>query len=278
MELTAYAMTQFAIGNAARFNALVGFAVANIAAWQDWTESGKKISMAESAATLKSALITARVPETSRDRFLSTVSGMTTRLNVDAKAALAEARGVYMAAETPEAARAEAAVAAVARFLREIGADSLGYLESYAKGGKAALAGAIAKAEAQAEALAKRAAMTEAEAAEAAEADKAEAEAAEADKTPRAKAAKQAAAMLAALAKHGDHMTDAELTALASAIAETVAKRRALETEARILRDKAQAARDKAETAAEERLAAAHDNGDLRAMQAAQADIDRAAA
>jgi len=256
MELTAYAMTQFAIGNAARFNALVGFAVANIAAWQDWTETGRKVSMAESAAMLKSALVIARVPETSRDRFLSTVSGMTTRLNVDAKAALAEARGVYMAAETPEAARAESAVEAVARFLRDIGADSLGYLEAYAKGGKAALAGARAKTEAQAEALAKRAVMTEAEAAEAAEADKAEAEAAEADKTPRAKAAKQAAAMLAALAKHGDNMTDAELTALASAVAETLAKRRALETEARILRDKAQAARDKAEAAAEERRAA----------------------
>jgi hypothetical protein len=242
MELTAYAMTQFAIGNAARFNALVGFALGNIAAWQDWAETGKRVSMAESAAALKSALIVARVPETSRDRFVSTVSGLTTRLNVDAKAALVESRGVYMAAETPEAARAEAAVAAVAHFLRESGADSLGYLETYAKGGKAALAGAIAKAEAQAEAQARRAVMTEAEAAEAAEADKAEAEAAEADKTPRAKAAKQAAAMLAALAKHGDHMTDAELTALASAVAETLGKRRALETEARALRDKAEAA------------------------------------
>jgi len=242
MELTAYAMSQFTIGNAARFNALAGFALANIAAWQDWTETGKRVSMAESAAALKSALIIARVPETSRDRFVSIVSGLTTRLNVDAKAALTEARAAYVAAETPESARAEAAVAAVARFLRESGADSLGYLEVYAKGGKAALAGAIAKAEAQAEAQARRATMSEAEAAEAAAADKAEAEAAEADKTPRAKAAKQAAAILASLAKHGDHMTDAELTALASAVAETLAKRRALETEARILRDKAEAA------------------------------------
>ncbi len=240
--INAYAMTQFAIGNAARFNALAGFALANVAAWQDWQETGKKVSMAESAASLKSALILAKVPETSRDRFLATVSGLTTRLNVEGKAALAEARGVYVAAETAEETRAESAVSTVAAFLRGIGADSLGYLEAYAKGGTAGLAGARAKAEAQAETLAKRAAMSEAEAAEAAEADKAEAEAEAADKTPRAKAAKQAAAMLAAIAKHGEHMSDQELSALSSAIGELTAKRRAIDNELAAMRAKAEAA------------------------------------
>lgn len=238
-NFNAYALAQFAIGNAARFNALVGFALGNIAAWQDWTESGKRVSMAESGASLKSALIVARVPETSRIRFGAIVSGLTTRLNVDAKAALVAARESYVSADTLDAARVESALSHVSAFLREIGADSLGYLESYAKGGKAALAGAIAKAEAQAEALAKRANMTEAEAAEAAEADKAEAEAAEADKTPRAKAAKQAAAILAAIAKHADNMTPEELDAIAKAVAESLVKRRALENEARLLRQAA---------------------------------------
>lgn len=247
MDFKTYAFAQFAIGNAARFNSLAGFAIANIAAWQDWTESGNKVSMAESAATLKSALIVARVPETSRDRFFSTVAGLTTRLNVDAKAALAEARAVYLAAETPEEKRAESAVEKVALFLRDIGADSLGYLESYAKGGKAGLAGARAKAEAQAEAQVKRAMMTEAEAAEAAEADKAEAEAAAADKTPRAKAAKQAAAILGSIVKNGEHMTDEELQAIAAAVGEIVAKNRAIANQIQALKDKAEAEKAAAE-------------------------------
>jgi hypothetical protein len=244
MEMTfnAYAMTQFAIGNAARFNSLVGFALANVAAWQDWTEAGSKVSMAESLAKLKTALIVAHVPESSRDRFLAIVSGLTTRLNVDAKAAMAEARAVYVAAETEEETRAESAVAKVNTWLFSIGADSLGYLESYAKGGKAGLAGTRAKAEAQAEAQAKRASMTEAEAAEAAEAEAAEAEAAAADKTPRAKAARQAAAILDAIAKHGENMLDVELDAIAASIGELVAKRRAIDNELAAMRAKAEAA------------------------------------
>lgn len=242
MDFNAYALAQVAIGNDAKFNAYVGFALGNVAAWMDWTETGKRVSMSESASALKTALVLARVPESSRRRFLSIVSGLTTRLNVDAKGALAEAQAAYVAAETPEEARAEMATAKMRAFLCGLGADSLGYLEAYATGGKAALAGAIAKAEAEAEEQAKRAVMTEAEAAEAAEADKAAAEAAEADKTPRAKAAKQAAAILASIAKHGDSMTPEELDAIAKAVAETLGKRRALETEARILRDKAEAA------------------------------------
>ena len=78
------------------------------------------------------------------------------------------------------------------------------------------------------------AAMTAAAEAEAAEAAKAE-------QSPRGKATKQAAAILASLAKHGEYMSDDELNAIVSLIGETVAKRKALETEAQIMRDQAAA-------------------------------------
>lgn len=241
LNLNAYAMAQFAIGNAARLNAIAGFALANVAAWQDWQESGNKISAAESAAALKSAMILARVPETSYRRFLSTVAGLTSRLNIDCKAAIQEARDVYTAAETPADKRDVLAVAAIVKALAGLGADSLGYLEAYATGGKSGLAGAIAKAESKAAEIAAKAALSEEEAQEAAAAEQEAQEAESANKTPQAKAAKAAAAVLAALAKSGEYMSDTDLRNIAEKIAEITAARLKISNELRAMQEAAAA-------------------------------------
>lgn len=249
MNFQEYGLQQLAIGNDAKARALVSYALLAVSAWQDWQDSGKKVSMEETFAGLKSALILAQVAETSRDRFLNTSRGLATRFNVDLRADLASVRADMADIDKP-AFDTVAAVAAMVSALSALGADSLGYIEAYAKGGKPALAAEKAKAEAKAADLTARASFTAEQAAEQAEKDKAEAEEKAADLTPRAKAAKQAAAILGAIAKHGENMSDTDLRNIAEKIGELTAARIRIANDLRAMQDKAAADKAAAEEAA----------------------------
>jgi len=238
-----YAWQQFAIGNDAKVNAIVGLALDIAATVQDWQGAGSKKSKAECVASLKTALILAKVPDTSRDRFAATVEGLVTRLAADLRAPLDAVRAAMVAADAPMT--AEAAVERIRADLSAIGVENLGFLETYARKGKPGIAALAAEFKAKAEARAALANMSEAEAAEAAKAEADAAEAAKADASPRAKAAKQVAAILAAFAKHSDNMSDEELRAIAAAVGEVTAKRAALATAARLANEKAEAAEAK---------------------------------
>lgn len=283
-KFSAYAWTQFAFGETAKFNAMVALALDMVAQVQQWDSETPKKSKAELESALSIAMTIAKIPETTMRRYVATVSGLALAFTRDHKAALAGIQSAMIAAENPMG--AESATGEMVTLLKAEGVENMGFLETYARKGKPGIAALAASFAAKAEARAKAEAMTEAEAAEAAKAEAEAAEAAKAEQSPRAKAAKQAAAILASIAKHGDNMTDDELSTIAGAIAEVLAKRKALENQAQIMRDQAAAKAAKAEAkrdevaekrkAAEKRLAAAHENGDLRAMQAAQRDIDAA--
>lgn len=225
METTfkGYGLAQFALSGEAKVRALVALAMDTVASVQNWAEAPKGKSRAECEAALAMAMTLAKVPETSARRVLATVKGLVTQFGKDYRETLASVRADMTAAGSNTG--PEQAVSTMVSVLQAEGAENLGLLEAYARGGKAGLAGAKAEAEAKIAAAEKRAAMTEAEAAEAKAVAEAEAAEAAADQTPRAKAAKQAAAILASIAKHGQMMDTAELHAIAAAVAETLAVR-----------------------------------------------------
>lgn len=211
-----YGLAQFAIGNAAKYTALVSLALDTVATVQNWTLANKPKSKAECEAALKIAMIVSKVPETSARRVLSTVSGIVSYLGRDYKDTLATIKSAMMDVEPITA---ESAVSMMVSVLQADGIENLGFLEAYARKGKPGLAAIKAETEAKIADVERKAAMSEDEAKAAAETERQEATQAAADLTPRAKAAKGAAAILAAMAKHGELMTGEELTAIASAIA-----------------------------------------------------------
>lgn len=235
----AYAWTQFAFGETAKFNAMVALALDMVSQVQRWDEETTKKSKAEMESALSMAMTIAKIPETTMRRYVATVSGLALAFTRDHKAALAGLQSAMVAAENPMG--AESATGEMVALLKAEGVENMGFLETYARKGKPGIAALAAEFAAKAEARAKAEAMTEAEAAEAAKAEAEAAEAAKAEQSPRAKAAKQAAAILASVAKHGDNMTDDELAAIASAIAETLAKRRAVAAAVQMEVDKASA-------------------------------------
>lgn len=232
-SLRVYGMQQFAIGNEAKFRAMVALSLDMVATVQGWNESDKK-SKAECESALSIALTMARVPETSARRVLATVSGLALQLNKAHRATLESLKTALVSADN--AVTPEQAVDALAVTLRGEGVENLAFLEAYARKGKpgvAALAAELDTKRAEAEA---KAARNEEQAKADAEAEaEAQAEAAE-SRTPRAKAAKQAAGILAALAKHGENMTAEEIDAIAAAVAALVSKQVRLAQEAEAAR------------------------------------------
>ena len=229
----AYAWSQFAFGETAKFNAMVALSLDVVAQVQQWDIDAPKKSKAEMESALSIAMTIAKIPETTMRRYVATVSGLALAFTRDHKATLEGIKSAMIAAENPMG--AEKATAEMVTLLKAEGVENMGFLETYARKGKPGIAALAAEFAAKAEARAKAEAMTETEAKAAAEAEAEAAAAAKADQTPRAKAAKQAAAILASVAKHGDNMTDDELSAIASAIAETLAKRKALENQAQAM-------------------------------------------
>lgn len=234
-----YAWTQFAFGETAKFNAMVALALDMVSQVQQWDIEATKKSKAEMESALSMAMTIAKIPETTMRRYVATVSGLALAFTRDHKATLAGIQSAMVSAENPMG--AEQATGEMVALLKAEGVENMGFLETYARKGKPGIAALAAEFAAKAEARAKREAMTEQEAKEAAEQEAAEQEAAKADQTPRAKAAKQAATILASIAKHGDNMVDDELSAISSAIAEVLAKRKALENQAQVMRDQAAA-------------------------------------
>ena len=238
-KFSAYAWTQFAFGETAKFNAMVALSLDMVAQVQQWDVDSPKKSKAELESALSIAMTIAKIPETTMRRYVATVSGLALAFTRDHKAALEGIKSAMIAAENPMG--AESATGEIVTLLKAEGVENMGFLETYARKGKPGIAALAAEFAAKADARAKAEAMTAEEAAEAAKAEAEAAEAAKADQTPRAKAAKQAAAILASIAKHGEYMADDELSAIASAIAETLAKRKALENQAQVMRDQAAA-------------------------------------
>ena len=221
----AYAWSQFAFGETAKFNAMVALALDMVAQVQRWDIDAPKKSKAEVESALSIAMTMAKIPETTMRRYVATVSGLSLAFTREHKATLAGLQSAMVAAENPMG--AEKATADMVALLKAEGVENMGFLETYARKGKPGIAALAAEFAAKAEARAKAEAMTEAEAAEAAKAEAEAAEAAKAEQSPRAKAAKQAAAILASVAKHGENMTSEELDAIAKAVAEVLAKRQA---------------------------------------------------
>lgn len=238
-KFNAYAWSQFSFGETAKFNAMVALALDMVSQVQQWDMETPKKSKAELESALSMAMTIAKIPETTMRRYVATVSGLALAFTRDHKAALTGMQSAMVAAENPMG--AEKATVEMVALLKAEGVENMGFLETYARKGKPGIAALAAEFAAKAEARAKAEAMTEAEAAEAAKAEAEAAEAAKAEQSPRAKAAKQAAAILASVAKHGDNMTDDELNAIAAAIAEMLAKRKALENQAQVMRDQAAA-------------------------------------
>ena len=218
-----YGLAQFAIGNEAKFRAMVALAMDTVATVQGWTEGEKVKSRAECEAGLAMALTLAKVPETSARRVVATVKGLVTQFGKDYRDTLASVKSAMLADGSNM--DSAAAVAVMVSSLQAEGVENLGFLEAYSRKGKPGLAAVKAEAEAKIAAAEARASMTEAEATEAAAAEAEAATEAAADQSPRAKAAKQAAAILASLAKHGQMMDTAELAAIAAAIAEVMQAR-----------------------------------------------------
>lgn len=257
MDFKAYGLAQMVAGNEAKFRAFVALAMDTVATVQNWEGAEKRKSRAECEAALSMALTLARTPETTARRVLATVHGLVTRFGTDYRQTLASIRAAVVAEGTN--ATPESVVSDMVAVLQAEGADNLGLLEAYARGGKPGLAGERAKVATRIQEAEARAAMTEAEAKEAAETEAAVAAEAAADKSPAAKAAKAGAAVLDALAKHGPMMDMAVLQAIASAVAEQVAARLSVADDKRAA-DLAAAATARAEAAAEakaERLAKA---------------------
>lgn len=198
--------------------ALVSLAMETVAKVQGWTEGEKPKSRAECEAELSIAMTLAKTAETSARRVKLTVKGLVTQFSKDSRETLASIRASMTEAGS-NMGPAEGVAVMVSSLAAE-GVENLGYLEAYARKGKPGLAAAKAEAEAKIAEAEARAVMTEAEAAGAAKTAEAEAAEAAADQTPRAKAAKQAAAILASIAKHGQMMTTEELQAIAGGAGE----------------------------------------------------------
>ncbi|MFN3724100.1 MAG: hypothetical protein ACK4VZ_13755 [Paracoccaceae bacterium] len=205
-----YGFAQFAIGRAAQFRGQVSLALDIVAKVQNWTLANDVKSKAELLAAIDRELILQKVPATTATRFRKVISGLCIQMGRDYAGTLTAIK------ESTD--DAEKAVAVMVAAMEVDGIVTLGYLEAYAVKGKPGLAAAKAEAEAKIAAQEAKAAMTEAEATEAAATEAAEAAQAAADLTPRAKAAKQAATILGAIAKHGQLMSGEELTAIAQAI------------------------------------------------------------
>lgn len=253
MDFKTYAFAQFAIGNDAKFAAMVSFALDTVATVQGWSDTPRK-TRAECESALSIAMTLAKVPETTARRYLATVSGLALQFTKEHKATLESVKAAMVQAD--ETMTPEGAVAELSAVLKAEGVVNLAYLETYARKGKVGVAGLAAEYAARVAAIEAKASATEAEAAEAAKAEAAEAEAAKAEASPRAKAAKQAAAILGSIAKHGDNMTADELRLIASAVAEAMAKAKALDNLAGVLTQQAEGKRITAEVKAEEKKAA----------------------
>ena len=232
-----YAWSQFAFGETAKFNAMVALALDMLSQVQQWDIDAPKKSKAELESALSIAMTIAKIPETTMRRYVATVSGLALAFTRDHKATLEGIKSAMIAADNPMG--AESATGEMVALLKAEGVENMGFLEAYARKGKPGIAALAAEFAAKEEARAKREAMTEQEAKEAAEQEAAEQEAAKADQTPRAKAAKQAASILASIAKHSDNMSDDELNAIATAVAETLAARRAAKAQVQLEVDKA---------------------------------------
>lgn len=238
-KFAAFGWTQYAISQQARFNAALALALDVVAQVEQWEVEAPRKLKAECVSDIKRALVLAKTPTSSVTKFVGTIDGLVLRLAKEYKPTLTQVRAAVTDADSKET--TESAVAMLATVLAADGVTGSELLAIYARKGKPGIAAALAEAEAKVAEAVAREAMTEAEAKAAAEAEAAEAEAAKAEQSPRGKATKQAAAILASLAKHGEYMSDAELDAIAAAIGETLAKRKALELEAQVLRDQAAA-------------------------------------
>lgn len=245
-----YGLAQFAIGNAAKFRAIVALALGTVAKVQGWDATGKTVSKVECDAALAIAFVLDKVPETSARRVLSTVSGLVTQLGKNHKDTLASVKEAMAQAES--AMDVASACNVVSAVLQADGVENLSFLEAYARKGKPGLAAIAAETAARVAEVETRAAMTAEQAETAAKEAADEATAKAADVTPRAKAAKQAGAILGSLAKHGDLMTNEELAAIASLIAEKLTARLSVAVDLRA-NDLAAEATAKAEAAAEKR-------------------------
>lgn len=236
-KFAAFGWTQYAISQQARFNAALALALDVVAQVEQWESEAPRKLKAECVSDIKRALVLAKTPTSSITKFVGTIDGLVMRLAKDYKPTLEQVRAAVTEADTPET--TESAVAILATTLAADGVTGSELLAIYARKGKPGIAAALAEAEAKIAEVVAREAMTEAEAKAAAEAEAAEAEAAKAEQSPRGKATKQAAAILASIAKHGEYMSDDELNAIVSLIGETLAKRKALEVEAQVMRDQA---------------------------------------
>lgn len=235
----AYAFAQFAIGNEAKFNAMVSFALDMVSKVQGWNADDKRMTKAECESALSIAMTLAKVPETTARRYLATVSGLALQFTKERKAALEFIRADMVSADSVMT--AEQATAKIASDLRRDGVENLAYLETYARKGKVGLAALAAEQAAKVAEIAAKATRTKEEAEQAAKEEAEQAEQAKAEQSPRAKAAKQAAAILASLAKHGENMTREELQGIAASVAETLAKAKALENLALVMTEQAKA-------------------------------------
>ena len=255
LDFDTYGLGQFALGNAVKYTAFVALALDMVAKVQQWNADKPRATKAETEARLSMALTLAKTPETTARRVLATVSGLALAFTRDHKTPLATVKDAAAdnaearaSLSMPDNANGFAPYAAeyLATALRAEGVENLAFLETYARKGRAGVAALKAEFEVKAAEAAAKAAMTEAEATEAAKAEA----------SPRAKAAKQAAAILGAIAKHGDYMESDELRAIASAVAEAVARKVQAANLVALERDKAEAARIAAEGKAEARAEA----------------------
>ena len=265
LDFDTYGLGQFALGNAVKYTAFVALALDMVAKVQQWGADKPRATKAETEARLSMALTLAKTPETTARRVLATVSGLALAFTRDHKTPLATVKDAAAdnaearaSLSMPDNANGFAPYAAeyLATALRAEGVENLAFLETYARKGRAGVAALKAEFEVKAAEAAAKAAMTEAEATEAAKAEAEATEAAKAEASPRAKAAKQAAAILGAIAKHGDYMESDELRAIASAVAEAVARKVQAANLVALERDKAEAARIAAEGKAEARAEA----------------------
>lgn len=205
-----YGFAQVAIGKAAIFRGQVAIALHITAVVQNWTLANEVKSKAELLAAIDREMIQQEVPASTASRFHKVVSGLCIQFGRDYAGTLNAIKATEQSVEQ--------SVADMVSAMERDGITKLGYLEAYAVKGKPGLAAAKAEAEAKIAAQEAKAAMSEEEAKEAAATEAAEAAQAVADLTPRAKAAKQAASILGAIAKHGQLMSGEELTAIAQAV------------------------------------------------------------